>query len=79
MKKPLTDAELTEMQQWAMRYGPANGWSGSIGTSVKYVHRLLAEVKRLKKESSDELYQKMMYAKRLAELTEVQRAETETP
>jgi len=40
---PLTDAEVLEMLQTIMKYGPANCWTGTTGTLCSMIHRLIIE------------------------------------
>lgn len=46
----MTQDELTEAEQLARRYGPANCWTGTSGTLAAWIIRLLHERKELKRE-----------------------------
>ena len=46
----MTEQELTEAEQLARRYGPANCWTGTSGTLSAWVIRLLNERKELKQQ-----------------------------
>lgn len=46
----MTEQELTEAEQLARRYGPANCWTGTSGTLAAWIIRLLNERKELKRE-----------------------------
>ena len=39
----LTNDELTQAEQLARRYGPANCWTGTSGTLAAWIGRLLNE------------------------------------
>lgn len=46
----LTEQELTEAEQLARHYGPANCWTGTSGTLAAWIIRLLNERTELKRE-----------------------------
>ena len=46
----MTEQELTEAEQLARRYGPANCWTGTSGTLATWIIRLLNERSELKRE-----------------------------
>jgi len=46
----MTQDELTEAEQLARRYGPANCWTGTSGTLAAWIIRLLQERSELIRE-----------------------------
>jgi hypothetical protein len=46
----MTQDELTEAEQLARCYGPANCWTGTSGTLAAWIIRLLNERKELKQQ-----------------------------
>ena len=46
----MTQDELTEAEQLARRYGPANCWTGTSGTLAAWIIRLLKERSEIMEE-----------------------------